>query len=182
MLFTEDTFLLLQETIGSHKVIYMGKKRIVVAGGVVVDTQNRVLLLERDVVRNNKYTHEVRLPKGHVDTGESHEKCARREVGEESGYWDTEIIADLGYDLSEFEYKGKNIIRTEHYFLMRADPDKKGNPTPVGEEETLFRPIWVPIDTAETMMTYPSERHFIRRAKEWLKGQSDKSDLSNPLN
>lgn len=149
----------------------MGKKRIIVAGGVVVDTQNRVLLLERDVIRNNKYIHEVRLPKGHVDIGETHEKCACREVGEESGYWETEIIADLGYDLSEFKYQGKNIIRTEHYFLMRTDPDNKGNPTPIGEEEILFHPIWVPIDIAETMMTYPSERHFIRRAKEWLKGQ-----------
>ncbi len=147
----------------------MAKKRILVAGGVVVDNQNRVLLLERDVLRNDKWIHEIRLPKGHVDPGETHESCARREVGEESGYWDTEIIADLGYDLSEFKYKGENIIRTEHYFLMRADPEKRGTPTPKGEEEKLFQPIWVPLDKAEEMMTYPSERHFIRRAKEWLK-------------
>lgn len=149
----------------------MGKKRIVVAGGVVIDMQNNVLLLERDVIRNNKLIHEVRLPKGHVDKEETHEKCAQREVGEESGYWETEILADLGYDLSEFKYQEKNIIRTEHYFLMRADPNKKGNPTPMGEEEKLFYPIWIPIDTAETMMTYPSEKNFIRRAKEWLKKQ-----------
>ncbi len=147
----------------------MAKKRILVAGGVVVDNQNRVLLLERDVLRNDKWIHEIRLPKGHVDPGETHENCALREVGEESGYWDTEIIADLGYDLSEFKYKGENIIRTEHYFLMRADPEKRGTPTPKGEEEKLFQPIWVPLDKAEEMMTYPSERHFIRRAKEWLK-------------
>lgn len=146
----------------------MGKKRILVAGGVVVDFQNRVLVLERDVFRNNEWIHEIRLPKGHVDDEETHKACARREVGEESGYWDTEIITDLGYDLSEFKYQGKNIIRTEHYFLMKADPEKRGEPMPTGEEEARFQPVWIPLEEAEKIMTYPSERHFIRRAKEWL--------------
>lgn len=151
----------------------MAKKRVIVAGGVVIDNQNRVLLLERDVLRNKKYIHEVRLPKGHVNKGETHEKCACREVGEESGYWETEIITDLGYDLSEFQYRGKDIIRREHYFLMKTDPEKRGNPMPIGEEETLFSPVWVPLEEAEKMLTYPSERHFIRRAKEWLKKQQN---------
>jgi len=157
----------------------MGRKRILVAGGVVIDNQKRVLLLERDVVRNDKWIHEIRLPKGHVDSGETHEQCAQREVGEESGYWETEIITDLGYDLSEFKYRGKNIVRMEHYFLMKTDPNKKGPPTPTCEEEARFYPIWVPLESAEEMLTYPSEKHFIRRAKEWVK-KSNPSDLSDP--
>jgi len=149
----------------------MNRKKFIVAGGVVVDKDGRVLLLEREVLRDGKCIHEIRLPKGHIDQGESHEQCARREVGEESGYWDTEIIADLGYDQSEFKYKGEDIIRTEHYFLMKADPDKRGKPAPTGEEEARFSPIWVPIESAENLLTYPSEQHFVKRAKNQLEIQ-----------
>ena len=149
----------------------MSRKRFIVAGGVVVDKHGRVLLLEREVLRDGKWIHEIRLPKGHIDSGESYEQCARREVGEESGYWDTEIIADLGYDQSEFKYKGEDIIRTEHYFLMKADPDKRGEPAPTGEEEARFNPIWVPIESAENLLTYPSEQHFVERAKNRLEIQ-----------
>jgi len=150
----------------------MSRKRVYVAGGVVVDKDGRVLLLEREVLRDDKWIHEIRLPKGHIDPGESHEQCARREVGEESGYWDTEIIADLGYDQSEFKHQGEDIIRTEHYFLMRADPNKRGEPAPTGEEEARFSPIWIPIESAEDLLTYPSEQHFVRRAKTQLHTQS----------
>jgi len=150
----------------------MSRKRVYVAGGVVVDKDGRVLLLEREVLRDDKWIHEIRLPKGHIDPGESHEQCARREVGEESGYWDTEIIADLGYDQSEFKHQGEDIIRTEHYFLMRADPDKRGESAPTGEEEARFSPIWIPIESAEDLLTYPSEQHFVRRAKTQLHTQS----------
>lgn len=147
----------------------MGKvKKVLVAGGVVVDKEGRVLLIERDVVRDGKIVHEVRLPKGHVDEGESHKLCAKREVGEETGYWDVEIVADLGFDESEFDFENQHIFRTEHYFLMTTDPEKRGEPQPSGYEEQLFKPTWVDINTAKEILTYPSERHFVERAINYL--------------
>lgn len=142
--------------------------RIIVAGGVVLDENDRVLVIERDVQRQGNWIHEVRLPKGHVDSDESHAECAKREVGEETGYWDVVIIADLGFDLSEFEFNSRHYVRTEHYYLMRTRSEQRGTPKPTGEEEARFTPRWLTLDEAEQLLTYPSERHFVRRAKHRL--------------
>lgn len=152
-------------------------KKVLVAGGVVIDGAGNVLVMERDVIRNGKVVHEVRLPKGHIDIGESHQECAMREVGEETGYWDVEIIADLGFDESEFDFRGKHIVRTEHYFLMKADPAKRGAPRPFGEEEAKFVPIWVELSKAREMLTYQSERNFVERAINYLNRDSNSSGM-----
>ncbi len=139
------------------------------AGGVVVDAAGRLLVIERDVVRGGRMVHEVRLPKGHIDPGESPEAAAMREVGEESGYWDVAIVADLGEATSTFCHAGRRHIRRERYFLMRLTNPKRGAPafTP-GSEEVLFRPAWRDPQAAERSMTYPSEQDFVRRAQKHL--------------
>ncbi|RME85426.1 MAG: NUDIX hydrolase, partial [Caldilineae bacterium] len=114
------------------------------AGGVVIDEQGRVLLLERHVQRENTSSHEIRLPKGHIEKGESAAQAARREVGEESGYWGVAIMADLGENRVEFELRGRQIRRRERYFLMRLTDARRGEPRPShpNAEEALFRPLW----------------------------------------
>jgi len=87
------------------------------AGGVVVDGE-RVLVLRRPG------RGEVRLPKGHIDPGETPRAAALREVGEESGYADLEIVADLGTQTVEFDWDGRHYVRDEHYFLMQGQPLK----------------------------------------------------------
>ncbi|MBI3943471.1 MAG: NUDIX domain-containing protein, partial [Chloroflexi bacterium] len=74
------------------------------SGGIVID-QGKVLLLRRRydprAIRSLKpgsivYREETRLPKGHIEANESREQTALREVGEETGYHDLRIMADLG--------------------------------------------------------------------------------------
>lgn len=135
------------------------------AGGVVIDAQRRVLVIERDVQRDGRLVHEVRLPKGHIDPGETPEQAALREVGEESGYWDLEIVADLGTARSEFDFCGKHHVRDERYYLMRlTSSENRGQKMHPGSEEALFRPKWLDLDHAACSMTYSSERDFITRA------------------
>ena len=43
------------------------------AGGVVIDPSGRMLVIVRDIEREGRVIHEVRLPKGHIDPGESAE-------------------------------------------------------------------------------------------------------------
>ena len=51
------------------------------AGGVVLDDAGRVLLIERWVLRGGELRHEIRLPKGHVEPGETDARgCAARDV------------------------------------------------------------------------------------------------------
>jgi 8-oxo-dGTP pyrophosphatase MutT (NUDIX family) len=125
------------------------------AGGVVVDHENRVLVLRRPSRK------EVRLPKGHVEEGESHVEAALREVTEESGYAHLELLADLGHQVVAFEYKGERIIRDEYYFLLALHD--------VGQiereaKELQFVPEWISWEQALAELSYESEREWVRRA------------------
>jgi 8-oxo-dGTP pyrophosphatase MutT (NUDIX family) len=145
-------------------------KRHTVAGGVVMDAAGRVLVLVRDIERGGRVVHEVRLPKGHLDPGETDEQAAVREVGEESGYWEAEIVADLGWERSEFEFRDRHHVRDEHYFLMRLTDAERRAPMPTGEEEALFQPAWLTPGEAEQQLTFASEQEFARRALERMDG------------
>lgn len=127
------------------------------AGGVLVDqTGGQVLLL----IRPSR--DEVRLPKGHVDKGETLELAALREVNEETGYSDVVILDGLGEQLVAFQYKGMQVQRTEYYFLMRALSKQQ---QPRSEIDALqFFTIWVDWDEADEYLTYESEREWLKRA------------------
>src|SRR5512139_2643988 len=72
------------------------------AGGVVIDDAGRVLMIERWVMRKGERVHEIRLPKGHVEPGETDEQAALRETCEESGYCGLAVIGDLGEAQTEW--------------------------------------------------------------------------------
>jgi 8-oxo-dGTP pyrophosphatase MutT (NUDIX family) len=138
------------------------------AGGIVLDDAARVLLIERLVWRDGRQVHEVRLPKGHVEPGETDEQAALREVCEETGYCGLRIVADLGEDFTHFIRDGRPVRRCEHYYLMRLSDPRRGEPSfdsPTAEE-ALFRPLWVAdLNEAEQKITFETERRFIRRAR-----------------
>lgn len=60
------------------------------AGGIVLGDRGTIAL-----VRNRKETLWF-FPKGHVEPGETNEAAARREIAEETGLTDLELIDDLG--------------------------------------------------------------------------------------
>lgn len=125
------------------------------AGGVVVGG-GRVLVLRRPG------RGEVRLPKGHVEPGESVEAAALREAREESGYAGLVLGADLGVQIVEFEHAGRRVRRTERYFLMTLADEPPDLP-PGGEEQ--FEPRWLTWDEALVALTFEAEREWVRRAR-----------------
>lgn len=128
-------------------------------GGVVVD-QGRLLLLERPS------RQEIRLPKGHIELGETAEAAGLRETVEESGYCDLQVEHDLGHRLVEFDYENDHYRRTEHYFLMRLLSNRK-HPRPP-EDEADFNILWLPLGLAIEALTYPAEQDVVRRAIGYL--------------
>ncbi len=145
------------------------------AGGVVLDAADQVLLIERWVLRAGQPTREIRLPKGHVEPGETDQQAALREVCEETGYCGLAVLADLGEGLTEFDWQDAHVRRTEHYFLMRlTDPGRSAphfdSPT---AEEARFRPRWAAnLKEAASLLTFASEQYFALRGLDHLQADS----------
>jgi 8-oxo-dGTP pyrophosphatase MutT (NUDIX family) len=135
---------------------YMKAIRYQAAGGVVLDADDRVLVLRRPS------RDEVRLPKGHVEKGESHLGAALREVTEESGYTGLAIIADLGHQVVKFEYKGRRVVRDEYYFLCRL---RDARQIEREVQELQFIPDWLGWDQALAELSFAAEREWVRRAR-----------------
>ena len=83
------------------------------AGGKVLNAKNEVLF----IYRFNKWD----LPKGKLDKGESISECAIREVEEECGITNLQIIKPLETTYHIYQEKGKTILKTTYWFLMHTD-------------------------------------------------------------
>lgn len=150
-----------QTLAGLRGALGVVEARYVAAGGVVVDG-DRVLLLDRPSLG------EVRLPKGHVEEGETVEAAAVREVVEETGYADVVIDADLGEQVADFDNfppderkPGFHVVRTERYFRMGLLTPRQ---VERHEDEHKFIPTWLPASQAVITLTFEIEREWTRRA------------------
>ena len=143
-----------------------GTRRYTAAGGVVMAADGgRVLVLRRPGRQGPGGREEVRLPKGHVEPGESHREAALREVKEEAGLAGLEIVADLGQQRVEFDFQGFHYARQEHYYLMSVPAGTR----PQGPEKQ-FEPVWLPWDEALQRLTFEAEREWLRRARAAAEG------------
>lgn len=102
------------------------------AGGVVVGPDGRFLL----IYRNGRWD----LPKGHVEAGESFDRCAVREIAEETG-----VEAELLRPLCEtrhaywFEPTARWELKRTHWYLLRTTRPAELQPQ---HEEGIERVVW----------------------------------------
>ncbi len=137
-------------------------ERYLAAGGVVVHN-GHVLVLHRPGCG------EVRLPKGHVERGESAMETALRETREESGYTDLTVKDDLGAQTVEFTRPdGRQVVRVERYFLITLTEEhgKTTRQPEAGTHESQFEPLWLPWDEAQAALTFEAEREWVRLARQ----------------
>lgn len=135
------------------------------AGGVVLDPSREQVLL---LIRPSR--DEIRLPKGHVESDESVRETALREVSEESGFDDLEILSDLGEQLVVFPLEGDIVERTEHYYLMRARTlHRRPRPQP---DASQFITLWVSWQEAREHLTFEPEREWLCRAHRALETET----------
>ena len=133
----------------------MKSHRYAAAGGVVVD-KDRVLILHRTTA------NDIRLPKGEIEAGESAQEAALREVSEETGYTDLEIIQDLGAQTVSFEYRDEYVHRDERYFLMHL---RSLNQIERPIKDLQMVPMWTSWDEALNALSFEEERRWIVLAR-----------------
>jgi 8-oxo-dGTP pyrophosphatase MutT (NUDIX family) len=106
---------------------------LIKAGGGVVKNENGEILM---MSRRGKWD----LPKGKLDEGETIEACAKREVEEETGLKNMEIIKPLGITYHTYNQFGKHNLKESHWYEMKATGHEKLIPQ---TEEDITELIWV---------------------------------------
>jgi ADP-ribose pyrophosphatase YjhB (NUDIX family) len=124
------------------------------AGGVVTNNEGQVLVV-------SQHRTSWSLPKGHIDGGENALVAAKREIYEESGIRELELIRELGTyerhrigvdgsdDPSELKVITMFLFRTRETSLRPVDPD---NP----------EAKWVERSKVAALLTHEKDKEFFR--------------------
>lgn len=94
-------------------------RQVPAAGGVVI-IDNKFVAIERNGIPD--------LPKGHIEKGESPEEAALREVEEETGITDLEIIKELPTTWHCYLLNDQWTIKKTSWYLMKTASGMKNVP------------------------------------------------------
>jgi 8-oxo-dGTP pyrophosphatase MutT (NUDIX family) len=108
------------------------------AGGLVVNPQMEILFILR-----KRYWD---LPKGKIDEGESVNSAAVREVMEETGLQEVDIVFPLPTTYHTYRLKKRRILKKTYWFAMTA-PEQRLIPQ---TEEDIEQAIWMDLETFQS--------------------------------
>lgn len=127
---------------------------------VIVDRkENKLLLIKKlDLIRKR---YLWRLVKGGVDEGETEEQALKREIGEEVGLKNIEIVGKI----YEYEYEFKPRKFTVSAYLVKADMSEKIVLQVGGKESPIVDYKWVTKEEALEMLYWENEKEAIKLLK-----------------
>ena len=124
------------------------------AAGGVVQFDGKILVISK----YNKYD----LPKGHVEHGETDKETALREVEEETGVKNLNIVKDLAYTYYIFPQKNDFALKQTHWYAMTTDFSQM----PVAQNaEGIESALWLDEEDVNILKlnTYPSILEVLKR-------------------
>jgi len=90
------------------------------------------------------------IPKGHIEEGETAQQTAKREIGEETGLMNTEVLGWLGKIHFRYRRIDKLVLMTTQIYLMRA----LGDTNAIQKEEYMNGIKWFPFHDALDAIEY----------------------------
>jgi 8-oxo-dGTP pyrophosphatase MutT (NUDIX family) len=132
------------------------------AGGVVFrrDGARTLVLLIRDRHRNWGF------PKGHVERGEAPADAALREVREETGLANLDVVAPLETIEWTFRFRGRRIHKTCHFFAL-STADVRTKPQ---RKEGITACRWVSVDHGARLLSHANARGVLLAARPTITG------------
>jgi 8-oxo-dGTP pyrophosphatase MutT (NUDIX family) len=117
------------------------------AGGIVfrrnVETGIEILLIQD---AKDRWT----IPKGHIEQGETAQETAKREIGEEAGLTETDVLGWLGKIHFRYRRVDKLVLMTTQIYLVRA----KGDTNAIKKEEWMNGIKWFTFQDALDAIEY----------------------------
>jgi ADP-ribose pyrophosphatase YjhB (NUDIX family) len=124
-------------------------KKTRIAGGVVINEFDEII-----VVSQKGKIKTWSLPKGHVEEGETELETATREIYEESGVKDLELIKPLG-TYERYSMDNETELKMRTFFLFKT---LKQELNPIDKENP--EAIWVHKDKVDEILTHPKDKEF----------------------
>ncbi len=117
------------------------------AGGIVFRRNEKggvEILLIQDA--KDRWT----IPKGHIEEGENAQATARREIGEEAGLTNVDMLGWLGKIHFRYRRVDKLVLMTTQIYLVKA----KGDTNAIKKEEWMNGIKWFPFQDALDAIEY----------------------------
>lgn len=128
------------------------------AGGIVINQEGQILIV-------NQNRDSWSLPKGHIDEGEDALTAARREIYEESGIDQLDLISDLGsyqrFRLNTTGGDDPSELKTIQIFLFHTGQTNLKPIDPANPEA-----CWVEINQVAKLLTHPKDQQFFLSVKD----------------
>lgn len=103
------------------------------------------------------------FPKGHLEKGETTQETVRREVEEEAGLKDLEMVPGFKETVRYFvKVDGGNHLKFVAFLLARTNRDD----VKISSEHRGFQ--WLPYEEAYRTVTYKSAKEILKKAHEFI--------------
>jgi len=134
----------------------MEQKTPVSAGAIILRDIGGELKIA--LAHHNNSPKEWVLPKGHVEPGESLEQAALREIHEEAGLANVQLINHLGTLIRQsIKPNGEVVDKTIHYYLAYALGNGQAPP-----DSRFIEVGWFSAEQALELIPYETDRAFLK--------------------